>query len=884
MLIEIVVLASVLAIPGFSGGPVISEFMASNKETIEDQDGDSSDWIEIYNNSAAALDLGGWFLTDDDKNLFKWSFPAPTLLEPGGFLLVFASEKDRRLPGAELHTNFKLKVEGEYLALVSPSRTIAHEYRPQFPPQYEDLSYGLSFQGGALTSSEAFFVLTTPGSANGEGGPAVFHRSHQPNVPTLNDPVVVTALAAPPRGRTLFAVVLRYRVMYNTSVRVDMFDDGTGGDATAGDGIFTGVIPAGAAQPGEMLRWLVRAKDSQGFENAVPPYADPVDSPQYFGTMVEDPSVVSALPVYHWFIIDPSYANRPAGGRASLFFGGRFYDNIWVHPRGGSTQGMTKNPYKFNFNSHDKFEWDPNAPKIDEVNINSTWSDKAYIRQNLAFETYELAEVHGSRSFPIRLEQNGEFFSVAIFVEENEEELLERLSMDPDGALYKMYNPCSGTGSTEKKTRQWEDKSDLADLVAGIQQSGAALDQYLFDNLDLPKTISYVAATNLIHDNDHVAKNYYLYRDSDGDLEWEPLPWDKDLTFGRHWDSSKGLYSDDMWADDDPMSHPLYGDYNYLIAALFRSERTRVMFLRRFRSLMDEYLQRKSVPYDERHFESRCEELYNLMLPDVNLDAARWGVPSWGTPMDFREALDQLILSHLRPRRTHLFQTHVQMGTLPEEQGHMHLCIGAVEADPSSANPAEEYVEITNPNDLAVDVSGWTLSGGAAMRLCGGSVIAPHDSAYLSPDVRAFRSRAASPTGGEGRLVLGPWTGTLENGEPIFLSDRDGTLIASTRGLELTANSWVAGQEARLLVIGAAPGDSIAFLFSYYGPGPTDTPLGPLALTYPFYLLAVLPADAAGAAEVDFIVPAQAAGIPLWIDAIDLETRTITNGLALVIQ
>jgi len=95
----------------------ITEFMASNAGTIADEDGSFEDWIEIQNNSPVTVNLFDWSLTDNAANLTKWKFPA-TNLPPGQFLVVFASDKNRRTAGGTLHTNFKLGASGEYLALI----------------------------------------------------------------------------------------------------------------------------------------------------------------------------------------------------------------------------------------------------------------------------------------------------------------------------------------------------------------------------------------------------------------------------------------------------------------------------------------------------------------------------------------------------------------------------------------------------------------------------------------------------------------------------------------------------------------------------------------------------------------------------------------------
>src|SRR5437867_8986571 len=121
----------------------ISEFMALNRTTLADEDGQFSDWIEIYNPGATSVNLDGWYLTDDRAKLTKWRFPA-TNLPPFSFMTVFASGKNRATPGAPLHTSFSLNGAGEYLGLVKPDGTnIASEFAPAFPPQFPDLSFGV---------------------------------------------------------------------------------------------------------------------------------------------------------------------------------------------------------------------------------------------------------------------------------------------------------------------------------------------------------------------------------------------------------------------------------------------------------------------------------------------------------------------------------------------------------------------------------------------------------------------------------------------------------------------------------------------------------------------------------------------------------------------
>ncbi|RIK67092.1 MAG: hypothetical protein DCC65_07680 [Planctomycetota bacterium] len=121
---------------------VISEFMAKNVRGLKDADGTFQDWIEIHNPCTSSVDLDGWYLTDDAGNPTKWRFPSVQIVR-GDFLVVFASGKNLATAGQELHTNFELNTDGEYLALIRPDGvTVAHEFSPRYPEQFLDVSFG----------------------------------------------------------------------------------------------------------------------------------------------------------------------------------------------------------------------------------------------------------------------------------------------------------------------------------------------------------------------------------------------------------------------------------------------------------------------------------------------------------------------------------------------------------------------------------------------------------------------------------------------------------------------------------------------------------------------------------------------------------------------
>ena len=138
----------------------------------------------------------------------------------------------------------------------------------------------------------------------------------------------------------------------------------------------------------------------------------------------------------------------------------------------------------------------------------------------------------------MHVRRNGSFFSVAAFVEQVDKRLLRReQGVDDDGALYKMFNKfTSGTSGVEKKNREFEGNADLTAFVNAINgSSGAALENVIFDQVDIPRQLNYLAAGVLCQNDDNSTKNYYLYRDSEGTGEWFQIAWDLDLTWGSHY-------------------------------------------------------------------------------------------------------------------------------------------------------------------------------------------------------------------------------------------------------------------------------------------------------------------------------------------------------------
>ena len=173
-------LALALALPGTAAAaddtPAvrISEMMYKNHATLQDADGEFSDWFELENTTSRVVRLKGWSVSDGKT---VWDFPADATIPRGGLCVVFASRKDTTVSG-ELHTSFALG-EGETLYLIAPGGTIAD--RAACDPELPADHVLRRENGGELTES----VWATPGYPNTAAGYAAFCESRKTESPLV---------------------------------------------------------------------------------------------------------------------------------------------------------------------------------------------------------------------------------------------------------------------------------------------------------------------------------------------------------------------------------------------------------------------------------------------------------------------------------------------------------------------------------------------------------------------------------------------------------------------------------------------------------------------------------------------------------------------------
>uniref|UniRef100_A0A7S3UDE1 LTD domain-containing protein n=1 Tax=Picocystis salinarum TaxID=88271 RepID=A0A7S3UDE1_9CHLO len=536
-------------------GVRINEFMASNSESLRDEDGDFSDWIEIF--SPVNVDLSGWALTDRVDDPFMWVFPEGATIRRNGYLVLFASNKDRTTVGRPMHTNFALRKAGEYFALVRPDGTIATEFSPMFPMQYLDVSFGLPED----SDTRGYLRAITPGGVNSEEridlGPSIWNMTRNPQQPFEEAAVTVEAIVRPLEGTQIQDVFLHYRLDFGPEKRVRMTDVSEEPTVSASseeqsdrmqglgpsDRLYSGTIREDTER-NQMIRWYVTAVDGRNGTSRYPTF-ETENEPEYHGTVVQDPSLDNSIPSLDMFVEDEEAAATQEGTYGSIMYNGKFYDRVFINRRGQTSLLWPKPKLKLDFKGR-IFDWMEGEDKVGSINLESHYMEpgtNTYMRPNIGSAYFEDVGIPAPVIFHVSLRQNGEFYGLFSLGERINEPFFDRVGLSfKNSNMYKAEHtsfanlrpldeiPHHLRYAFKKENNQEEDDwTDLYELTDAL--AGPDTDAFLYDHLNIPAVLNEMAAQTLILNHDRCSKNYFLYHDF-ATQEWQRLPWDFEQLLG----------------------------------------------------------------------------------------------------------------------------------------------------------------------------------------------------------------------------------------------------------------------------------------------------------------------------------------------------------------
>ncbi len=649
---------------GAQSALVINEFMASNNETISDEDGDHEDWIEILNTGSAPLRLAGYGLTDREGDFFRWVFPDTTIL-PGDFMLIWASGKNRRTPGAPLHASFSIASDGEPLRLTDVNGNRLDTVPPVRVPT--DYSYGRRPDG---SDRWVFFDEPTPGFSNVTDGisrlldpPAFsheggFHRQGFDLALTLpghqQDAQIYFTLdgstPGPDNGRRLSAgQTIRIEDRTDEPNDLSMIrTNNIGENDPLNDGWKP---PIGQVFKGTVVRAVAWAPDSEPVRVATRTFFVGADLHERYRL----PVVSLATDRGNFFSEDsgiyvpPNFQERGEGSERPVHF--EFYESggepvlaqdAGVRIHGGTSRARpikSLRMYARRSYGESWFEYPliPEAP-VDRYkrfllrNSGNDW-DMAYFRDALMQRLVEHTPVETQFYRPVVVFLNGEYWGIHNIRKRYDHRYFESMYGLDRGDLVLLEGDAKIKEGTQPDQRDYE---QLREMIDTDQVNHPQIWQMVKDRVDLDNLRDYNIANIYFRNTDWPGNNIDFWRKrTDGPQEdappghdgrWRWLMFDTDFGFNLDYPYVQGA---GMREQHNTLSFAINGanvswpnpDWSVqMLRGTLRNISFRNSFINRFADLLN-------TAFSPERVEAEIDVIYNQLKPHMPEHVNRWRGP-----------------------------------------------------------------------------------------------------------------------------------------------------------------------------------------------------------------------------------------------------------------
>jgi hypothetical protein len=647
------ILALALVLLGTTASPavVINEFLAWNWNNIADEDGDYEDWIELYNPSPSPVPLAGYTLTDSSTQPAKWTFPAVSI--PGyGYLLVWASNKNRTQVGLPLHTNFRLENRGEFIGLYNPSATLVDSIT--FGRQYQDASYGRKPDGSATW---LFFTVPTPGTSNNAATAAPGFAADPvftPSAGFYSGGILVQLSSATPGSH----------IHYSTD----------GGDPVDTEPLYSAPMPVTTAT---VVRACAHASGLFPSRFVTQTYLVNVPTTMPVMSVATDPNNLWGPTGIYYADLSGVAGERPCSveyweeGAAP-----GFSVTCGLRMRGGASQSRDdihkksfmlcfrreRGPAKLEYPLLDTTPVDRFDKVVLRANYNDSWahhmelqrSHAIFVRdelmRRLRLELGDLAS-HGGWCL---LYLNGRFWGIYNSCEHVDGDFLDPYSNQPNWDILSL-NDTPGLCILEEGTRtEWD---NFSNWFAANNLGIPANYQQLQTMLDLSNYTNYMLGNIIARNDDWPHHNGFVARARQVGAKWIFLDWDVEYAYGT------GMSGENVNVNMMDNSHALRPNLrvsNLLKLLIENNHDYRVYFAQRMDVLLN-------TAYDEPHVIQRMNELAGTIRPAVPMEGRMPGLyrgPSSNLPpYTYTQAAWETALTSATKfinRRTYYARLHAQ--------------------------------------------------------------------------------------------------------------------------------------------------------------------------------------------------------------------------------
>ncbi len=780
----LVILTLCFVTQGNQAQVVMNEFSCSNYSL--DVGGDNEDYIEFFNTGGTAVDLGGYFLSDNPDNPDKFEIPAGTFVPAGGFLLVVCSGEGELLPnlylGGNLNTNFKVnQCAGEAMVFSDPSGTILEEYVfvSEISTTQADHSWARVVDGGAVWS-----VCTnpTPEAANG----ADMFSGYAPT-PLFSD------------AAGFYAGGLNVSINVPAGYEVRYTNNGYAPDA--GSTLYTGSINVSATT---VLRAM--SFDLSG-----------VDAPSYIATNTyftgADSHTITVVSVSGDGQEDGSW---PGGGGDEPMHIEFFNANgsFRVEATGDSNEhGNDSNAYGqrgFDYVTRDQMGYDyaieaqlfavKNRNKFQRIifkaaaNDNFPFEPGAHIRDSYVHTLSHKADLkldeRTSESCIVYL--NGLYWGVYDYREKVDDIDFTAKYYDQPRHFVDFLKTWGGTWEEYGSGNDWY---NLVNFVTSQDMTDAANYDYVTTQLHPLSLIDYFVLNSYVVAMDWLNWNtaWWRGRHPDGGAKrWRYALWDMDATFG-HYVNYTGI--PDTGATADPCNPETMGDVGGqghipVLNALLENETFYATYVNRWADLGNTYF-----TCDYMH--SVLDSMVLVIEPEMPRQCNRWGgnVAGWQVELqELRDFIDDRCESELLSGMEDCYDVTPVTLTL-EIVGQGDVQINTVDITPNESPFDGFYFEelpitLTAEENYGVQFLFWEITAGSAtltdptnlvweVNLEGDITIVAHFGIPVPPEDMTFNVDPA----GSGAIVL----------DGVVISDYPSTQTLTVSGHPMQAvplNEW----------------------------------------------------------------------------------------------
>ena len=544
----------------------INEVVSSNSKYAP-VDGEYYDFVEVYNGSGSAVQLGDYYLSDKKSEPHRFRFPQAELA-PGGYYIVYCSGK-----AIEGHAPFKISSSGETIILSDATGIVDCVRVPA--DLNRDESYGRT--GGGF----AYMSTVTPGAQNAEG------HSDSPRAPeasaaagAYDEPFAVELYGSgeihftldgtePGASSPLYTQPIP--VEHITTIRAVSIVDGRSSDESS----FFYLVNVHHAYP--VLNVAIRQDYLTG-ETGVLNHVDPEYEHEAFVTMMDGGEELFSVPC--GFKLHGNDSKKGAKQNFQLRFRSKY--------------GMSKLKYRV-------FE-DRDIDTFNSLLLKGGSEDYAFcnFRDELCTTLVDGTTALSTQAYrPVILYLDGEYWGIYWLRERIDSEYCaQRMGVSADSVnLLKDYGGMLVSGSGKGF-------SDLTEYCRTHDLTEKSAYEHVLSCIDHMSLIDWYVCRSYFGDSDLANQRFYSSSEADGKWHW--------CFFDLDW----GLFTN----TEDPIGNTARDDGNHVIfLALIRNPEFRDMFLKRYAQLL-------STVLNERAIIAKADEFIDILLPEIEADRARYGI------------------------------------------------------------------------------------------------------------------------------------------------------------------------------------------------------------------------------------------------------------------